>query len=179
MKKANLNTAIATLLLLAFSLFWFVPVLWLIGKAFTPEHLIYSAGYKIIPHDFTLINIIRIFEAWPFFRWFYNSLLVTIGAILLTSIVSIMAGFSFSRLKWKGRNVIFLVFLSSMFIPWEINAIPLYFIMNTLGLLNTRLGVFLPMAAMPIGVFLMRQFLINIPQEICKFFILFCHNFLQ
>lgn len=108
----------------------------------------------------------EILESWPFIRWFYNSLIVTAGAIILTGFVSIMAGFSFSRLRWKGRNVIFLIFLSSMFIPWEINAVPLYFIMNYLGLLNTRIGVFLPMAAMPIGVFLMRQFLVNIPQAL-------------
>lgn len=62
--------------------------------------------------------------------------------------------------------MVFLLFLSSMFIPWEINAIPLYFVANALRLLNTHQGVFLPIASMPIGMFLLRQFLINIPQDI-------------
>jgi len=166
MKKIDAKKILSTIILFLFALIWLVPILWLIGKAFTPEQIIYKEGYKIIPSSFTLKNITQIFDSWPFMRWFYNSLLVTIGAILLTSLTAIMAGFSFARLHWKGRNFVFLLFLSSMFIPWEINAIPLYFIMNFFGLLNTRVGVFLPMVAMPIGVFLMRQFLINIPQEL-------------
>ena len=166
MKNFTIRESLNTLFYAILAFLWIVPVFWLLGKAFTPEMAIYKEGYRIIPSTFTLKNITDIFAKWPFIRWFFNSLLVTTGAIILTAIVSILAGFSFSRLHWKGRDFVFLLFLSSMFIPWEINAIPLYFIMNTLGLLNTRIGVYLPMVAMPIGVFLIRQFLINIPQEL-------------
>lgn len=166
MKRSRLKNWILEIVLVALAFIWFFPVLWMIGKAFTPERLIFTEGQRLFPRSFTLENILMIFKKWPFLRWFINSLIVTFGAIFLTTLFSLLAGFSFSRLQWKGRNVIFVIFLSSMFVPWEINAVPLYFIMNKLGLLNTHIGVFLPMAAMPLGLFLIRQFFINIPQDL-------------
>lgn len=147
-------------------LVWFFPVIWLIGKTFTPNSEILRSASRILPTTATLTNITTVLTRWPFLRWFRNSLAVTIGALVVTVIVSLLAAFAFSRLRWKWRDAVFLLFLASMFIPWEINAIPLYFVANALGLLNTHPGVFLPIAAMPIGMFLMRQFFINIPQDI-------------
>jgi ABC-type glycerol-3-phosphate transport system permease component len=89
-----------------------------------------------------------------------------LGALAATVVVSLFAAYSFARLRWKYRDTIFLLFLTSMFIPWEINAVPLYFVTKYLGILGTRPGVFLPIAAMPIGMFLLRQFFISIPQDI-------------
>ncbi len=152
--------------LLIFILIWSFPVLWLIGKAFTPNSLILREGDRIIPSAYSLENVNKVLHQWPFFRWVWNSILVSSGAMIVTLIVSILAAFSFARLKWKGRDLVFLLFLTSMFIPWEINVIPLYFIANALNLLNSHPGVFLPIASMPIGMFLLRQFFINIPQEL-------------
>jgi ABC-type glycerol-3-phosphate transport system permease component len=69
-------------------------------------------------------------------------------------------------MRWKGRDVVFMVFLASMLIPWQINAVPLYFLMDFLNLLNTRIAVVLPIVAMPISVFLLRQFFVSVPREL-------------
>ena len=148
------------------ALLWFFPVLWLVGKAFTPNGEILRHSERLIPETWTLGNLVTVLVQWPFLQWLLNSFLVTLGALVVTSVVSLMAAFSFARLSWKGRNVVFIVFLASMFIPWEINAVPLYFVANALNLLNTRPGIFLPIAAMPVGMFLLRQFFINIPQDL-------------
>ncbi len=164
--NSYLKTVVKYLLLFLFMLMWALPVIWLIGKAFTPNSAILREGMRLFPSAWSLENIVNVLRSWPFLRWVRNSVIVSGGAMLVTLTVSILAAYSFSRLQWKGRDVVFLLFLSSMFIPWEINAIPLYFVANALNLLNTHPGVFLPMASMPIGMFLLRQFLINIPQEL-------------
>lgn len=164
--KSVSSKALLYIFLFVLIFVWCIPVLWLIGKAFTPNNLILREGGRIIPSTYSLENLRKVLRQWPFFRWVWNSIIVSSGAMIVTLIISILAAYSFARLKWKGRDVMFLLFLSSMFIPWEINVIPLYFIANALKLLNSHPGVFLPIASMPIGMFLLRQFFINIPQEL-------------
>jgi ABC-type glycerol-3-phosphate transport system permease component len=143
-----------------------MPLIWMASKTFTPTADILRTGRSLLPTNFTLGNLSGVIEKWPFFRWMLNSAIVTSLAMAVMVLVSILAAYSFSRLRWKGRNVLFLLFLASMFVPWEINAIPLYFIVNFLGLLNTYPGVALPIAAMPIGIFLLRQFFVNFPRDL-------------
>ena len=148
------------------AIIWFFPILWLVSKSFTPTPEILSRPGHLIPLTFTFENFIDVLSRWPFIKWLMNSFIVTTGAVLVSLFVSLLAAFSFSRLQWPGRDIVFVIFLISMFVPWEINAIPLYFITNKFGLLNTYPGIFLPISAMPIGLFLLRQFFINIPQAV-------------
>jgi ABC-type glycerol-3-phosphate transport system permease component len=148
------------------AIIWFFPILWMIGKSFVPTSEILAQASKLFPTTFTLENFREVVSKWPFLRWLLNSLIVTTGAVGVSVVVSIFAAYSFARLRWRGRDVIFVIFLTSMFIPWEINAIPLYFIANKLELLNSYPGIFLPISAMPVGMFLLRQFFINIPQDV-------------
>lgn len=166
MKERTMSGPVKTILLLLLALLWFFPVFWMIGKAFTPNSEILRNAAAVLPDDASLENLQMVLFEWPFLRWVLNSAIVTAGALAVTVIVAVLAAYSFARLTWKGRDVVFLLFLSSMFIPWEINAIPLYFVVNFFGLLNTHPGVFLPITAMPIGMFLIRQFFINIPQDL-------------
>ncbi len=165
-RKKPLLKVTRTLSYYAFAVIWFFPIFWLLSKTFTPHSEIIASFARIIPENPTIVNLKNVMEGWPFARWLLNSLIVTVGSVFVSTVVSVLAAFSFARLKWKGRNVIFILFLTSMFIPWEINAIPLYFIAKTLGLLNSYQGIFLPISSMPIGVFLLRQFFINIPQDL-------------
>ncbi len=166
LNKNSLKEVGKSALLLLILLVWAFPLIWLVGKAFTPNSAILREGTRLFPRQWTLANLKKVLTSWPFMRWFFNSVIISAGAMFVTLFVSIFAAYSFSRLKWKGRDIVFLLFLTSMFIPWEINVIPLYFIANKLNMLNTHHGVFLPIASMPVGMFLLRQFLINIPQDL-------------
>jgi len=145
---------------------WIFPLFWLVGKTFTPNSEIIREATSLLPRDITLENIHTVLKKWPFLLWMLNSTLVTVGSITVMVLVSLFAAYSFARIPWKGRDFVFVLFLSSMFIPWEINAVPLYFVTKYLGILGTRPGVFLPISAMPVGMFLLRQFFISIPQDI-------------
>lgn len=148
------------------AIIWIMPILWMIDTAFKPSPEIFTVPPRWIPSYLTLEHVKEVLTKWPFVRWLINSLVVATTATLISLIVSVLAGFSFARLQWVGRNFVFIAFLSSMFIPWQVNVIPLYFIMHRLNLLNTYPAIFLPIVAMPIGIFLLRQFFLNIPQSL-------------
>ncbi len=162
----DVRAALQGLGLLVLALLWLVPVLWMIDTAFKPTPEIFTLPPRWIPSRFTLEHVQEVIRDWPFLRWVMNSAIVAGGSTALSLVISVPAAYSFARLRWKGRNTLFLVFISSMLIPWQVNAVPLYFLMNSLGLLNTYAAVILPIAAMPIGVFLLRQFFVNIPGEL-------------
>ncbi|MFQ5856379.1 MAG: carbohydrate ABC transporter permease [Anaerolineae bacterium] len=161
-----LRSAIKPIVVFGIAMVWMIPILWMIDTAFKPNPEIFTLPPQWIPSRFTLQHVRDVIYGWPFSRWVLNSLIVAGSATILSLILSIPAAFSFARLRWKGRNVVFLIFISSMLIPWQVNAVPLYFIMNSLGLLNSYPSVVLPIAAMPIGIFLLRQFFVNIPGEL-------------
>lgn len=165
-REPVLRSSLISLVLAILAFSWFFPALWLIGRSFTPNALIIRQAARVLPSQVTLTNFVTVWASWPVGTWFLNSLIVTVGAIIVSTLVSLLAAFSFSRFHWRGRDAVFLLFLASMFIPWEINAIPLYFVANYMNLLNTHAGIFLPISAMPIGMFLIRQFFINIPQDL-------------
>jgi len=147
-------------------LVWIAPIAWMLTTGIKPTPEIFALPPRWIPRHPTLDHVVVVLTRWPFARWMLNSLVVAGTTTVLSTAVSIPAAYVFSRLSWRGRDAVFLVFLSSMLIPLEVNVIPLYFLMNDLHLLNTYPAVFLPMIGMPIGIFLLRQFFVNIPLEL-------------
>ncbi len=166
MKDRPLKRTLKYILYPALAILWLIPILWMIDTAFKPTPEIFVRPPRWIPSYLTLEHVRGVLTKWPFVKWVWNSLVVASSATLISLVVSTLAGFSFARLRWRGRDLLFIIFLTSMLIPWEVNVVPLYFIMNRFKLLNTRPGVFLPFVAMPIGIFLLRQFFINIPVEL-------------
>ncbi|MDR7532065.1 MAG: carbohydrate ABC transporter permease [Armatimonadota bacterium] len=145
---------------------WLSPIAWMFATGLKPAPEIFALPPRWIPREPTLHHVHVVLTRWPFTRWMVNSLVVATATTVLSTLVSVPAAFAFSRLQWRGRDVLFLIFLSSMLIPLEVNVIPLYFLMNRLHLLNTYPAVFLPMVGMPLGIFLLRQFFLNIPTEL-------------
>ena len=145
---------------------WIVPIIWMVFTTFKYESEVLSFQIKWFPSKPTIDNLISIFDTQPIITWMKNSFFVVMGATTVTLITSTLAAYSLARIKFYGHQIIFFILISAIFIPWEINAIPLFFIVNELGLLNTMPGIFLPISAMPISLFLLRQFFIGIPDEL-------------
>lgn len=145
---------------------WIVPVIWMAATAFKPTPEVMSFVPKWIPSEITFDHFWTLLDKRPFFLWLMNSFYVALGATAVTVVVTTFAAYALARMNWPGRNIVLVTFLVGMFIPWEINAIPLFFIVKDMGLLNTYAGVFLPLSALPISLFLLRQFFINIPADL-------------
>ena len=145
---------------------WVIPVLWMADTAFKPQNEIFRIPPTWIPSRLSLEHVSRLFTEWPFFRWLLNSVIVATSVTVGSLVVSTLAAYSFARMKWRGRDTLFVVILVFMLLPWQVNIVPLYFMMSKFNFLNTFQGAALPMVAMPIGVFLLRQFFINIPRDL-------------
>lgn len=106
------------------------------------------------------------FVHFDFFRYLWNSVFVTIMATLITLIVNSMAAFALSKYEFRGRSFAMLIILATLMVPLSVIMVPLYSIISALGLFNNLWGVILPTVATPTGVFILRQYMLTIPDEL-------------
>ena len=114
----------------------------------------------------TLSNYVHVNNTIPVIRYFFNSLIVSIFTTIGQIIISTLAGYAFARLDFKFRNTLFFIILITMFIPPQVNIIPLFFIMRELHLVDTYAALILPGIFGGFGVFLMRQHFLSFPKEL-------------
>jgi ABC-type glycerol-3-phosphate transport system permease component len=119
-----------------------------------------------LPATFQWHNYKDVFSVIPFGKFYFNSLLVAAWVTLLQVLTSAMAAYSFARLKWPGRDKVFLLYLSTMMLPGLVMMIPNYQIMIDLHLVDTLAGLVIPASFSAFGTFLMRQFMLGIPASI-------------
>jgi multiple sugar transport system permease protein len=144
------------------------PLLWMISASFKPLSEIYSFPPTVIPQGFTFANYARLFKDWRFGNWYINSLtvaiLITIAVLFFTS----LAGFGFAKYRFRGNKVLFLLMLGSTMIPFQLILIPLFIMMSQLKWTNTYMSLIVPFMAPAVGIFLMRQFIMSIPNELIE-----------
>ena len=150
------------------SLVLLFPLYWMVVIAFSPRTELFTSELKLWPEQFTLANFERIFQTFPAATWFGNSVVITIFVTVLTVIVNLLAGYAFARLRFAGRNVIFLLALSTMMLPVQVIIVSQFRLVTQLGIYGTYWAVILPSAATAFGIFLARQFIIGIPQELIE-----------
>lgn len=105
-------------------------------------------------------------ESFPFLTYLRNSVFVTTVATVLTLIVNSMAAFALSKYQFPGRDVVFVIIISTLMIPISVILVPVFLVITQLGMFNTLWGVIIPGAATPTGVFLLRQYMLTIPDEL-------------
>ncbi len=134
-----------------------------------PQEIIKTSNADIIPIEsveFSLDNYREGINSFNFARYFFNSVVVTTVATLLTLFVNSMAAFSLSKYQYRGRNTIFLIIISTLMVPISVILVPAFLLITQIGWNNNLLGVIVPGAATPTGVFLLRQYMLTIPDEL-------------
>ncbi len=116
--------------------------------------------------SFNLDNYIEGVQSFNFARYLWNSVIVTIFATLLTLLVNSMAAFALSKYQFRGRTTIFLVMISTLMVPLSVVLVPVFLVITRVGWNNNLLGVIIPGAATPTGMFLLRQYMLTIPDEL-------------
>lgn len=142
------------------------PVGWMLSTAFKPELQILTTQIRWIPDPPTLEHFQTILSRHAIWRWLLNSVIVATAATLLVLLLDSLAGYALARMEFFGRDAIFAVILSMLFVPIQITVIPLFLIFANLGLVDTYAALILPVGANVTGVFLMRQFFLSIPGEL-------------
>jgi len=169
MTRVRNNHLFWQLVLLGLALVMVAPVVWMLSTSFKPEGEVMSATPRWLPQTFTLDNYEKLLtrsEDFPVVRWFLNSVGISLVTTFLVLFVTSTAAFAFSRLHFKGRDVMFMVVVATMIIPAQVTLIPVFLIVQKLGLFNTYAGIIIPGLASAFGVFLLRQFFSDIPVEL-------------
>lgn len=144
------------------------PFLWMLLGAFKPQAEFLVDPPTFLPENPTTGNFTRLFENLDFPRFFFNSslvaLVVTIGNVLFCP----MLGYALAKLRWRGKRLVMALVLATLMVPAGITLIPNFVLMANFGLVNTYPGLILPFLVGPFGVFLTRQFMYGIPDELLE-----------
>ena len=144
----------------------FLPVLWIVLSSFKDLNEIYRIPPTFLPEHWITSNYSGALERFPFLRYLTNSVVVTVVATALTLAINSMAAFALSKYRFPGRDAIFLVILGTLMIPLQVIMLPVYLVIAKLGMANSLLGIIIPPSATPTGVFLLRQYMLTIPDEL-------------
>lgn len=143
-----------------------LPFIWMLSTAFKPQAEVFRLPPSLIGSHIEFGNFSRVSSRFPFWLFFLNSLKISAIVVVVQLITSSMAGFGFSRLRFRGRDVIFFFYLATMMIPAQVTIIPNFLLMGKLGLVNTHQSLILPALVSAFGTFLMRQFFITVPSAL-------------
>ena len=147
-------------------LFVTIPYLWMLSASLKEEREIYEPGLNFLPNSLYLQNYIDIIQDYQIIRWLLNSFLIGFIVILSNMTFTVLAGYAFARLRWPGRDIVFYTYLGAMMIPIQVRLIPSFIIIKELGWVNTYQGIASLQLVEFFGVFLIRQFMLNMPREL-------------
>ncbi|MCJ7995379.1 carbohydrate ABC transporter permease [Rhizobium cremeum] len=159
-----LRLTLVALVLLVFML----PPGWLLLSALKPQAEIFQWPPTLLPVNPTFENFANAISKARFLLFFQNSAIVAILSAMLSVTISVMAGYALAKFRFKGDTVLFMLIMSSLMVPLQIVLIPVFLVLRDLGLLNTLAGLIIAPAATPTGVFLMRQYIVNIPDSLLE-----------
>ena len=162
--KGRLVAAYATVILAA--IMFATPLVYAFFSALKPNDQIFSMPPKLIGTEVRWSNFAAVFEFVPMWRYIGNSFFIAIAGTLIVLIVSSLAGYAFARLRWRGRDLVFILFLGTMMIPQEVLVVPMFQLMGWMDWTNTYKGLIFPFAFGAFGTFLLRQFMRGIPFEL-------------
>lgn len=145
------------------------PLYWLFVTALTPTTFAIKTPPDLFPLHASFSNFQRLFsDASDYWTWMQNSLLVAGGIALFHIFFDTLAGYTFAKKRFPGRNLIFWVLIATMMVPAYVTMVPLYIVTRDVHLLNTLWAVILPGAASVFGIFMMRQYIQTLPSELLE-----------
>ena len=144
------------------------PVYWMFATAIRPRAEIFDAMPALVPAAATWANFLTVWSRYPLAGWLGNSLFIAVAGVVITVFVNLLCGYTFAKFRFPGRQVLFFAILGSLMVPIQVIIVPEFLITSWLGLLNTPWGVILPRAAEAFGIFMVRQFMVSIPDELIE-----------
>jgi multiple sugar transport system permease protein len=155
------------LLLTVFAILMFIPFLWMVFSAFKPLDEIFMRPPVLLPKNWSLDGFRTAWSGAPFATAYFNSFYIAATVTIVTLLTCSMAAYAFARIKFRGSNALFAVFLATMMVPFQLTIIPLYIILGKLQWIDTHLALIVPAGLFnAFGVFLMRQYVRGIPVEL-------------
>lgn len=165
MKKILSKSLIYALLIIG-ALFILIPFIWMISTSLKPSNEVLIMPPKFIPSKIMWGNYRIALEAAPFKRYFMNSIIVTVSVTLGEIITTVLAAFAFSRIDFKGRDIIFTILVATMMVPSEVLTIPNFVTLSKLGWIDSYKALIIPWCASIYAIYLLKQHFMSIPEEL-------------
>jgi ABC-type glycerol-3-phosphate transport system permease component len=169
-RRASFQSVVTSGVLWLFILFGLVlmvlPGVWMALSSFKTRAEIVEIPLRILPHALLWSNYAQAIDATKFTRVLGNSLIITVSITVINVVSCTWGGYTFGKLRWPGRDTIFLGLLSTMMIPLFLTVIPRYVIVSWLHMQNSYAGMILPFACSAFGIFLTKQYMLSIPDEL-------------
>lgn len=156
-------------ILLAFAMLFLVPFFFLLMGSFKTTSELFRVPFHWLPDHFKFDNYVELFTTIPFFKYLKNTMIIVLFNIVGSLISNSLIGYGFSRLRWPGRDKVFMIVLVTMILPYQVTLIPLYLMYTKMKWVGTFLPLIVPcFFGNAFFIFLMRQFLVGIPKEITE-----------
>jgi multiple sugar transport system permease protein len=143
-----------------------VPFVWMVSGSFRSEADLFGHPQSLFPHSLTLSGYTGVWQQLPFLRLLANSFVFAGVTTALTILFDSMCAYALARLDFRGKNLCFVLVIATLMVPFQVTLIPVFVELFHLGWLNTYQGLIVPRATSAFGIFLFRQFFIDIPPEL-------------
>ncbi len=163
--QSSYVVAVYVILILA-TIIAVIPFGYVISTSFKESRQLFRYPPDWLPSPLTGINYHNLFAKHEFLRWTINSLIVASAVTVIKVVIDSMAGYAFAKMRFPGRDALFLLVLGTLMIPFAATLLPLYLLVRDLHLLNSYWGLILPPLASPIGIFMMRSFIESLPTDL-------------
>lgn len=154
--------------LILVGLIFVFPFAWMFLTSFKSLGEVFQFPPQLLPEAWLWENMKTAWETGPFLTYFFNSLIVTVGILILQLITGVLAAYAFARYQFKGRDLLFGLTLVALMVPPQITFVPVFLQMSHWGWLNTYLSLIIPYAASAFGIFLLRQAFRQVPEEVIE-----------
>ncbi|NPV54237.1 MAG: carbohydrate ABC transporter permease [Firmicutes bacterium] len=148
------------------ALIMLLPLVWMVSTSLKPPEEVFTYPIRWIPENIRWMNFVDVFTVIPLARYFFNSILVSTTVMVGNLFFCTLAGLSLAKYNYPGKDIIFVLVLGTMMIPVQMIFLPLFLVVKVLGLVNTYGALILPNIINPMGVFLMRQMIMDVPQDL-------------
>jgi len=144
------------------------PFIWMISTSFKSSESVFTFPPQWIPKHPTTEQYQRLFREVNFLQFFKNSVIIAFGITLFSLFLNSLGGFAFAKYRFPGKEKIFALLLATLMVPAQITMIPVFLMLKTVGLINSYWGLIIPAGASAFGIFLMRQFITTIPNDLIE-----------
>ncbi len=142
------------------------PFVWMIAASFMRPGEANAIPPHLLPHKATLEHYVALFTRLDLARHFVNSAVITVTATILSLLINAMAGYAFAKLRFGGRERIFRSLMLALVIPAQVGMLPLFLLLREMGFVNTYVGVMIPYLSSVLGIFMIRQYVLGVPDEL-------------
>lgn len=163
-----ISRVIEYIFLAILSVFVLLPFVWMVLSSLKLNNEIFTAPITWFPSEWQWQNYAQIWEKSDMFTWLINTIIIAVAVTVLQVLTGSFAAYGFSRIKFPGRDVLFIVYIATISVPWQAYMIPQFKMISAIGLTDTRWSIILLQTFSAFGVFLMKQFYDTIPEELSE-----------